>query len=63
MLEGEEVAKQIQLQIEYDPAPPFTAGSPETAPAALLAVVKDRLAKINEERRVVVERVGRKLGV
>jgi hypothetical protein len=25
-----------QLSIEYDPRPPFTAGSPATAPAALV---------------------------
>ena len=31
ILEGEEVARQIQLQIEYDPAPPFDSGSPRTA--------------------------------
>src|ERR1700704_3735056 len=31
ILEGEEVAKQIQLQIEYDPSPPFHSGSTETA--------------------------------
>ena len=29
---GEEVAQAIQLGIEYDPQPPFDAGSPETAP-------------------------------
>ncbi len=63
VLEGEEVAKQIQLQIEYDPAPPFNSGSPKTASAELLALVKNRLAKLNEERRTVAERVGRKLGV
>jgi cyclohexyl-isocyanide hydratase len=63
VLEGEEVARQIQLQIEYDPAPPFNSGSPKTASAELLALVKNRLAKLNEERRTVAERVGRKLGV
>jgi cyclohexyl-isocyanide hydratase len=63
MLEGEEAAKQIQLQIEYDPAPPFNSGSPKSASAELLALVKSRLAKLNEERRAVAERVGRKLGV
>lgn len=30
-LYGEEVAKLVQLMIEYNPAPPFNAGSPETA--------------------------------
>ena len=30
---GEDYAKTIQLLIEYDPQPPFDAGSPEKAPA------------------------------
>jgi transcriptional regulator GlxA family with amidase domain len=33
LLAGESVAQTIQLMIEYDPAPPFRAGSPATAPA------------------------------
>ena len=63
VLEGEEVAKQIQLQIEYDPAPPFNSGSPKTASTETLALVKSRLAPLNEQRRTVAERVGKKLGV
>lgn len=31
-LMGTEAAQAVQLSIEYDPAPPFTAGSPATAP-------------------------------
>lgn len=31
MIVGEETAKVIQLLLEYNPAPPFNAGSPETA--------------------------------
>jgi hypothetical protein len=31
-LYGPTVAQQIQLAIEYDPEPPFTAGTPEMAP-------------------------------
>jgi cyclohexyl-isocyanide hydratase len=63
ILESEEVAREIQLQIEYDPAPPFNSGSPKTAAAATLQTVKTRLAKLNEERRAVATRVGKKLGV
>ena len=29
---GDEVAQAIQLGIEYDPEPPFDAGSPSKAP-------------------------------
>ena len=34
---GDDVARGIQLAIEYDPAPPFSAGSPRTAPPELVA--------------------------
>jgi cyclohexyl-isocyanide hydratase len=63
MLEGEEVARQIQLQIEYDPAPPFDSGSPATASAETVASVRDRIAALNEQRREIAARVGKKLGV
>jgi cyclohexyl-isocyanide hydratase len=32
---GDEVAQSIQLGIEYDPAPPFSAGHPDHAPDAI----------------------------
>lgn len=32
---GDELAQEIQLIIEYDPQPPFQAGSPATAPAGI----------------------------
>lgn len=34
---GVDVAQFVQLRLEYDPRPPFTAGSPTTAPADVLA--------------------------
>ena len=36
----DEVAQAIQLEIEYDPEPPFDAGSPESAPPALVEMVR-----------------------
>ena len=63
ILEGEEVARQIQLQIEYDPAPPFNSGSPKTAAPELLATLRARGAALNEQRGEVAQRVGKKLGV
>ncbi|HEX4789934.1 MAG TPA: DJ-1/PfpI family protein [Actinospica sp.] len=35
---GEDVAKSIQLAIEYDPQPPFDCGSPEKAGAEIVAL-------------------------
>jgi putative intracellular protease/amidase len=40
---GDEVAQSIQLGIEYDPQPPFNAGSPETAPPHVVARLRGRL--------------------
>jgi len=63
VLDGEEVARQIQLQIEYDPSPPFNSGSPKTASPELLAILRARGAALNEQRREVAQRVGKKLSV
>jgi cyclohexyl-isocyanide hydratase len=43
-------AEAIQLRLEYNPAPPFNSGSPETAPPEVLAVMKERLAKTQPRR-------------
>lgn len=37
---GDQVAQAIQLGIEYDPQPPFDAGSPQKAPAEILELVR-----------------------
>ena len=42
MLAGDDVAKRIQLSIEYDPQPPFDAGSPAKAPASVVQFLRDR---------------------
>jgi putative intracellular protease/amidase len=39
---GERTAQAIQLSIEYDPQPPFDAGSPEKAPAELVEAARAR---------------------
>jgi transcriptional regulator GlxA family with amidase domain len=38
---GAETAQMVQLAIEYDPQPPFDAGSPRKAPAALVDAVRE----------------------
>lgn len=43
-------AEAIQLRLEYNPAPPFNAGSPETAPAEVLALMKERVAPSQARR-------------
>jgi cyclohexyl-isocyanide hydratase len=53
---GRTAAERIQLGIEYDPAPPFGSGSPETADPPVLAAV---LARAEARQRDRAERVAR----
>lgn len=47
---GADVAQTIQLGIEYDPQPPFAAGSPETAPAHVVALVRGTFEQLMAAR-------------
>jgi len=38
---GDDTARAIQLGMEYDPQPPFDAGSPEKAPAEIVQLLRD----------------------
>jgi putative intracellular protease/amidase len=46
---GETVAQAIQLGIEYDPQPPFDAGSPQKAPAEVVELLRNR-SRFDTER-------------
>jgi cyclohexyl-isocyanide hydratase len=61
-LAGQAVAEAIQLGIEYAPAPPFNAGSPDTAPPEILAEVRARMTALRTERSALVSRVAATLG-
>ena len=50
VLRGEAVAQQIQLQMEYSPAPPFQSGSPATAPKAIVDAARRAAAPLQQER-------------
>jgi transcriptional regulator GlxA family with amidase domain len=39
---GDETAQAIQLGIEYDPQPPYDAGSPDRAPAGIVTRMQAR---------------------
>lgn len=45
---GADAAQQIQLAIEYDPAPPFDAGDPARAPETVRGAMTGRYAKRQE---------------
>lgn len=53
-LAGEEVARSIQLWLEYDPAPPFDAGHPRKAPPATTERALASLGGFREKRRAAV---------
>jgi cyclohexyl-isocyanide hydratase len=50
LLRGEKAAQELQLYMAYDPKPPFKAGSPASAPAAVLSAVMERARPITEKR-------------
>lgn len=49
-LAGEDTAMQIQLQIEYDPEPPFRSGTPSVAPPHILERTKAAGASRRQSR-------------
>lgn len=54
---GEAQAQAIQLAHEYAPEPPFQAGTPETAPPAVVAAAKERVASIRKARQAIVDEI------
>jgi cyclohexyl-isocyanide hydratase len=60
-LGGDDVAKRIQLGIEYDPAPLFHSGHPRTAPQDVVAAVEERLRPAIERRKLAVARAAANL--
>jgi len=50
-LAGEEVAKSIQLVLEYDPQPPFNSGSPEKAGPERVKRIRERLSGLLQARQ------------
>jgi cyclohexyl-isocyanide hydratase len=47
-------AEAIQLALEYAPQPPFRAGTPEEAPAAVLATVRKQMAPTRAAREAII---------
>jgi cyclohexyl-isocyanide hydratase len=61
MLVDRKTAEAIQLRLEYNPAPPFNAGSPDTAPVELLASMKEKIAPSQARRSEMVGRAAARL--
>jgi cyclohexyl-isocyanide hydratase len=58
---GRDTAEAVQLRLEYAPAPPFEAGSPESARAELVARLRSVMNADAEARRAAVEEAIRRL--
>jgi cyclohexyl-isocyanide hydratase len=51
---GEDIARKIQLQIEYDPAPPFVGGTPTTSPPQITAALREAARERCATRELIV---------
>jgi cyclohexyl-isocyanide hydratase len=58
---GEDVARSIQLGIEYDPDPPFDSGSPRVAHPELVKKAKEAAKARQAERHAQVEKAAQAL--
>ena len=54
-------AEAIQLRLEYNPAPPFNSGSPDTAPADVLALMNECIAPSKARRTEAIARAAARL--
>ena len=58
---GDKVAQEVQLQMEYDPEPPYQTGSPRSAPAELVVATREKIASFIALRRAATERAAERL--
>jgi cyclohexyl-isocyanide hydratase len=54
-IRGEQHARAVQLSLEYDPAPPFDAGSPEAAGEQLTGFIRERSRQLAPDRAARIE--------
>lgn len=57
LIGGEDVAKTVQLLLEYDPMPPFQSGSPRTAEPPILQKGMEITQALFESRRKIIEQI------
>jgi cyclohexyl-isocyanide hydratase len=62
ILVDRKTAEAIQLRLEYNPAPPFNSGSPDTAPPEILALTKEKIAPAQARRAEAIHRAAARLG-
>ena len=61
LLHDQRTAEAIQLRLEYNPAPPFNSGSPDSAPPEVLAFMKERIAQAQIRRGEMIDRAAARL--
>lgn len=49
---GRDAAQLVQLLIEYDPQPPFDAGSPDKAPPQIVSTAREEFRKLNQHAKI-----------
>ena len=59
---GTDAAKTIQLALEYQPDPPFDAGSPDTAGTDIVAAYQDRADRLAPDRATRLRAAATRLG-
>jgi len=59
---GESTARAVQLGLEYDPQPPFTAGSPRTALPEEVLKLQNQLRPLVERRLAATRNAALRLG-
>jgi cyclohexyl-isocyanide hydratase len=59
LLCGRETAEALQLQIEYDPHPPFSCGSADTAPESLIRRLTEASQATLADRRSTIHRLSK----
>ena len=60
---GPRVAQDVQLMLEYCPAPPFSSGSPSTAPVDVVQEMVEARRDVQSRRRAIAERAAARLGL
>lgn len=62
LLHGNAIAQSLQLGMEYNPEPPFQAGSPAIAPPEITSRIREAMSGVTAKRMSLAEAVARKRG-
>jgi len=63
MVRGDDVARKIQLYMQYHPEPPFDSGIPDRAPAHIVQQAGESVAQLTASRLETAKRIGTELGL